>query len=164
MSAGVYSGIKYFVVNNVHGVWRSIQLLPFVVFLTFIESFFVYQRELDPRSHGQLRRHCGWQRVYRPGAMPAIHLATDSLVYQKSQKRCLHCKMANAIAKIEYTLRHVQVFTSICTSFAHGANDVSNAVGPAAAIWYIYQNNAVASKIKLRCGFSHLVAVASSSD
>ena len=49
--------------------------------------------------------------------------------------------------RVEYTFRYLQIFTSICTSFAHGANDVSNAVGPLAAIWYIYQNDAVASKI-----------------
>jgi sodium-dependent phosphate transporter len=49
--------------------------------------------------------------------------------------------------RVEYTFRYLQIFTSICTSFAHGANDVSNAVGPLAAIWYIYQNNAVSSKI-----------------
>ena len=49
--------------------------------------------------------------------------------------------------RIEYSFAYLQIFTSICTSFAHGANDVSNAVGPLAAIWYIYQNNAVSSKI-----------------
>ena len=51
--------------------------------------------------------------------------------------------------RVEYTFRYLQIFTSICTSFAHGANDVSNAVGPLSAIWYIYQNDAVASKIEV---------------
>jgi len=51
--------------------------------------------------------------------------------------------------RVEYTFRYLQIFTSVCTSFAHGANDVSNAVGPLAAIWYIYQNDAVASKIEV---------------
>lgn len=51
--------------------------------------------------------------------------------------------------RIEYSFSYLQIFTSICTSFAHGANDVSNAVGPLAAIWYIYQNDAVASKIEV---------------
>ena len=49
--------------------------------------------------------------------------------------------------RVEYTFKYLQIFTSICTSFAHGANDVSNAVGPLAAIWYIYQNDAVSSEI-----------------
>ncbi|CAD2220795.1 Phosphate transporter family, putative [Angomonas deanei] len=40
----------------------------------------------------------------------------------------------------EYVFRFLQVFTAICASFAHGASDVSNAVGPFAAIYHIYQN------------------------
>jgi len=51
--------------------------------------------------------------------------------------------------RIEYSFAYLQIFTSVCTSFAHGANDVSNAVGPLAAIWYIYQNDAVSSKIEV---------------
>jgi len=51
--------------------------------------------------------------------------------------------------RVEYSFSYLQIFTSICTSFAHGANDVSNAVGPLAAIWYIHQNSAVASKIEV---------------
>ena len=49
--------------------------------------------------------------------------------------------------RIEYSFAYLQIFTSICTSFAHGANDVSNAVGPLAAIWYIHENGKVSSKI-----------------
>lgn len=51
--------------------------------------------------------------------------------------------------RIEYSFSYLQIFTSICTSFAHGANDVSNAVGPLAAIWHIYKNDAVSSKIEV---------------
>lgn len=51
--------------------------------------------------------------------------------------------------RIEYSFSYLQIFTSICTSFAHGANDVSNAVGPLAAIWYIHENGAVSSKIEV---------------
>jgi sodium-dependent phosphate transporter len=49
--------------------------------------------------------------------------------------------------RIESVFAYLQIFTSICTSFAHGANDVSNAVGPLAAIWHIHENGAVSSKI-----------------
>lgn len=51
--------------------------------------------------------------------------------------------------RVEYSFSYLQIFTSVCTSFAHGANDVSNAVGPLAAIWYIHENSAVASKIEV---------------
>ena len=40
--------------------------------------------------------------------------------------------------KTEYAFRYLQVFTAICDSFSHGANDVANAIGPFAAMYAIY--------------------------
>tara|TARA_B110000977_G_scaffold199291_1_gene286242 strand:+ start:4563 stop:5948 length:1386 start_codon:yes stop_codon:yes gene_type:complete len=45
--------------------------------------------------------------------------------------------------KSEEGLKYLQIFTSICDSFAHGANDVANAIGPFAAIFMIYKNEDV---------------------
>lgn len=46
----------------------------------------------------------------------------------------------------EYMFSSLQVITSSLASFAHGSNDVSNAVGPISTIIYIYQNGAIAPK------------------
>ena len=43
--------------------------------------------------------------------------------------------------KTEESFKYLQVFTAICDSFSHGANDVANAIGPYAAIISIYMNN-----------------------
>ena len=40
----------------------------------------------------------------------------------------------------ERVFGYMQVFSACCDSFAHGANDVANAMGPFAAIWSIYEN------------------------
>ncbi|CAN0486437.1 unnamed protein product, partial [Hapterophycus canaliculatus] len=37
----------------------------------------------------------------------------------------------------------VQVFTAICDSFSHGANDVANAMGPFAGIYLVYSTGTV---------------------
>ncbi len=42
--------------------------------------------------------------------------------------------------KTEYSFRYLQIFTAICDSFSHGANDVANAIGPFAAMWGIYHS------------------------
>ena len=42
--------------------------------------------------------------------------------------------------------RNVQVFSACVMSFAHGANDVANAMGPFAAIYSIWQTSTVPSK------------------
>lgn len=48
--------------------------------------------------------------------------------------------------RAEFVFRYLQVFTAICASFAHGASDVSNAVGPFSAIYSIYVNKKVLKK------------------
>ena len=48
--------------------------------------------------------------------------------------------------KTEEVFKYLQIFTAICDSFSHGANDVANAIGPFAAIWTIYQSNGQLNK------------------
>ncbi|KPA75428.1 phosphate-repressible phosphate permease [Leptomonas pyrrhocoris] len=55
----------------------------------------------------------------------------------------LEVQMFNTHAEMVY--RFLQIFTAICASFAHGASDVSNAVGPLAAIYSVYTTGTVAS-------------------
>mmetsp|Transcript_16390 Transcript_16390/g.28112 ORF Transcript_16390/g.28112 Transcript_16390/m.28112 type:complete len:615 (+) Transcript_16390:116-1960(+) len=47
--------------------------------------------------------------------------------------------------RVEEVYKCLQVFSSCCVSFAHGANDVANSVGPFSAIWYVYHNRKVTS-------------------
>lgn len=48
--------------------------------------------------------------------------------------------------KTEYTFRYLQIFTAICDSFSHGANDVANAIGPFAAMWAIHNAQDLSKK------------------
>lgn len=43
--------------------------------------------------------------------------------------------------KTEEIFKYLQVFTAMFDSFAHGANDVANSIGPLAAVVSIYENN-----------------------
>ena len=51
--------------------------------------------------------------------------------------------------KSEEGLKYLQIFTSMCDSFAHGANDVANAIGPFAAIYMIYKNESVSESANM---------------
>jgi sodium-dependent phosphate transporter len=48
--------------------------------------------------------------------------------------------------KTERVFRYLQVFTACVMSFAHGSNDVANAVGPYSAIYTIWNTGAVPAK------------------
>lgn len=48
--------------------------------------------------------------------------------------------------RTEESFKYLQIFTAICDSFSHGANDVANAIGPYAAIISIYMDDGNMSK------------------
>jgi solute carrier family 20 (sodium-dependent phosphate transporter) len=48
--------------------------------------------------------------------------------------------------KAEFMFTYVQIFTACLNSFAHGANDVANAIAPLSAILLIYQTGELESK------------------
>lgn len=51
--------------------------------------------------------------------------------------------------KTEELFKGLQVFTAICSSFSHGANDVANAIGPFAVMYVIYKNDELDEKNEL---------------
>ena len=52
--------------------------------------------------------------------------------------------------KLEETFKYLQVFSAICGSFSHGANDVANAVGPFFTIYLIYtSDNKITKKVDM---------------
>lgn len=48
--------------------------------------------------------------------------------------------------KLEETFKYLQIFSAICDSFSHGANDVANAVGPFFTIYLIYTSDNTITK------------------
>ena len=51
----------------------------------------------------------------------------------------LHNNAEKFDKKTEETFKYLQIFTAICDSFSHGANDVANSIGPFAAIFTIWK-------------------------
>ncbi|ODV61645.1 inorganic phosphate transporter [Ascoidea rubescens DSM 1968] len=58
----------------------------------------------------------------------------------------VHTKAKIYNNKVEYLYSILQAITATTMSFAHGANDVSNAAGPLATVYLVWTSNTVASK------------------
>lgn len=52
-------------------------------------------------------------------------------------------------AKTEESFKYVQIFTAVCDSWSHGANDIANSVGPFAAIYSVWMTGRVVGKQSL---------------
>ncbi|KAM5170472.1 sodium-dependent phosphate transporter 1 [Mantella aurantiaca] len=48
--------------------------------------------------------------------------------------------------EVSHLFQFLQILTACFGSFAHGGNDVSNAIGPLVALWLVYETNDVTSK------------------
>jgi sodium-dependent phosphate transporter len=58
----------------------------------------------------------------------------------------MHAKASHYDNKAEHAYSFLQVLTATTASFAHGANDVSNAVGPLATVFLIWDTGKLSSR------------------
>ncbi|KIW41575.1 uncharacterized protein PV06_07124 [Exophiala oligosperma] len=58
-----------------------------------------------------------------------------------------HAYVSHYDNKAEYLYSFLQVLTASAASFVHGANDVSNAIGPYTSIYHIWRTNELGSKV-----------------
>ncbi len=79
------------------------------------------------------------------GAGVAAFLAMKILLTRKMSIRPR--KRSDAFAQVERLFSYLQVATACCVAFAHGANDVANAVGPFAAIVSVFRTGDLAMKV-----------------
>jgi sodium-dependent phosphate transporter len=171
MSAGIYSTIRYGIIQSEHAINRSVNFLPIVVLFTvWIEFFFILSKGAGSKITWDIDTTI-WvsyciafvSSILSIGFIPILHKKITKFEPPETQierkisvlpiddKGLVPEGHVDEVydPRIEYSFGYLQIFTSICTSFAHGANDVSNAVGPLAAIWHIYQTGSVSSKIEV---------------
>lgn len=94
----------------------------------------------------------GW----RKWAKKAEHLTTRGMkvdihkaVEKDDQVHAMHANAEVFDPNTERVFSYVQVITACCVSFAHGANDVANAVGPLAAIYFIWRHRYIQSSVDM---------------
>ncbi len=59
----------------------------------------------------------------------------------------MHSRAAHYDNQTEHLYSFLQVLTASTQSFAHGSNDVANAVGPLATIYLVWQSNSISSTV-----------------
>uniref|UniRef100_A0AC11DMC0 Solute carrier family 20 member 2 n=1 Tax=Ovis aries TaxID=9940 RepID=A0AC11DMC0_SHEEP len=79
-----------------------------------------------------------------PAPEDSEKLVADAVAYSRRRLRYdSYSSYCNAVAEVHLLFHFLQVLTACFGSFAHGGNDVSNAIGPLVALWLIYEQGAV---------------------
>ena len=71
---------------------------------------------------------------------------TTAIVADDATTSAMHAQAEKFSPKAEVVFKYMQIMTAAFDSFAHGANDVANAMGPFTAVWFVYSNNGKYSK------------------
>lgn len=79
----------------------------------------------------------------------SINYEVEEDLDKNSKVRSIHDNAEKFDEKTEESFKGLQIFTAICDSFSHGANDVANAIGPFAAIYTIYNTGTVSEDSEL---------------
>lgn len=118
---------------------KALRWTPFFAGITF---FVVFLSLLTKTPLGE-RLHIGfWEGIV--GSFSASIVL--GFVTRQLMKKII---AATEEEKIEHIFRRLQIFTACYVCLAHGANDVANAIGPLAGIYFIYKYHTVATSAEV---------------
>lgn len=118
---------------------KALAWTPFFAGVTF---FVVFLSLLTKTPLGD-RLHIGfWEGIV---SSFSVSIALGFLARQLMKKVIA----ATEEEKIEHIFRRLQIFTACYVCLAHGANDVANAIGPLAGIYFIYKYHTVATSAEV---------------
>ncbi|PRW33685.1 2,3-bisphosphoglycerate-independent phosphoglycerate mutase isoform B [Chlorella sorokiniana] len=97
--------------------------------------------ERTPAALRDLRKSKIWGAVTK-----SSNFNIHEVISEDEKVHDLHANGEQFDKKTELSFKYLQVFTAMCNSFAHGSNDVANAIGPFAGIYAVWQCTCVNSK------------------
>merc|ERR1711998_669548 len=83
---------------------------------------------------------------FKKAMMTSLDTDPHASIGEEQRVAAIHANAEKFDPQAEAVFRYIQIFTAICDSFAHGANDVANAMGPFMAIYVIHKNGGASSK------------------
>ncbi|RMG43728.1 MAG: anion permease [Acidobacteria bacterium] len=137
----LFRGILRWIINSRTPRMRTRRLAPVMVaVVAFVLALSVVYKGL---KNLHLDLPIGRASALAGGVALLFGLATTLVSWRHPLKRN---RTPSRFGYIERQFRGLQIATACYVAFAHGANDVANAVGPVAGVWSAYVSGGVAAK------------------
>lgn len=142
---GVFRFITVQILDKDDPVAQSKKLVPFMVFVVFV----ILANSMVYKGLKNLNLHLGFvDALILSLIVGAIAFVIAKILVQKV-KAVLPSELTQQYISTEHIFKFLQVITAFYVAFAHGANDVANAVGPLAAVVSILETGSIAMKVEM---------------
>jgi PiT family inorganic phosphate transporter len=145
MAYAVFRFITVYILDKRDPVAQSKKLVPFMVFVVFV----ILANSMVYKGLKNLKLDLDFQNALIISLIVgAIAFVIAKILVQKV-KAVSPDDITQQFISTEHIFKFLQVITAFYVAFAHGANDVANAVGPLAAVVSILKNGSVEMKVQM---------------
>jgi PiT family inorganic phosphate transporter len=134
LSYVIFTTIRRLIFRSSSPMNQTKKLAPFLVFLVF------FILALSFLFKGLKNLHLDLPLRTALTVAGAVGLGSGTIMYLMLGKEPSDIPIKDQLIHTEKIFRNLQVITACYVAFAHGANDVANAIGPLAAVYSVFNN------------------------
>jgi len=131
----------------------SVSMTPVIVFLVVmivaLATIYDGMRNLIARGSPLMKYLSGPRALVVSGAIALVAAFVAWLLVRRTARAGADLSLPEQLGRVERVLSPLVILTSSCVAFAHGANDVANAVGPVAAVFDILKSGTVKMSVEV---------------
>jgi PiT family inorganic phosphate transporter len=142
---GVFRFITVKIFDQRNPVAEAKKWVPLLVFVVFV----ILSISMVYKGLKNLKLDMGFQNSLIIALMVGAVSFVIAQILVKKIKEVSPDDINQQFASTEYIFKFLQVITAFYVAFAHGANDVANAVGPLAAVVSILKSGSVEMKVQM---------------
>jgi PiT family inorganic phosphate transporter len=142
---GVFRFITVYILDKHNPVAQSKTLVPFMVFVVFV----ILAISMVYKGLKNLKLHLNFQDAMIIALIVGAISFVIAKVLVEKVKAVSPDDINQQFISTEHIFKFLQVITAFYVAFAHGANDVANAVGPLAAVVSILKTGTVEMKVQM---------------
>ncbi len=141
----VFRFITVYIFDKRNPVAQSKKWVPFLVFVVFV----ILANSMVYKGLKNLKLDLGFQDSMLIALIVGAIAFVIAKILVNKVKPVSPSDIEKQFVSTEHIFKFLQVITAFYVAFAHGANDVANAVGPLAAVVSILKNGSVEMKVAM---------------